>query len=278
MIVNVSKRLKHRLERVLSLERLWLFEVKFMVHNLVHLLFMLLNQPRILQLVLFLVRCFLQACRLHVQFVDDVLKIVQLDALAHRTCESCFFWITLLLAIIQVVKVPLEQVVDKIMLDVLEWLKSPVTDLEVILVQLIEMIVKICVSNGLRQLLLNLDRVKILLVLPLLELHVRLVFQRCLQVHHVLTNQSLHLHGVEVLLIGDHVSDSCLCVLQLFELDEEHVVESLEVLSGVVNCHPSPQLVEQCFDTAVQLCAESLNRFIVFLIDSGVLFKPVLRV
>ena len=82
-----------------------------------------------------------------------------------------------------------------------------------------------------------------LVVVLLLVLHVRLITHRCLQIHHVLTNDSLHLERIEMLLVVDHIAQGVLVILDLSELYIEHVCEFVKVLFHVVDRYTLLQLV-----------------------------------
>lgn len=68
-----------------------------------------------------------------------------------------------------------------------------------------------------------------LVVLPLLELHELLVSLGYFQLREVLTDDVLHLHWVEVLLVSHHIPKPCLDIFNLFKLNEQHLVELFEV-------------------------------------------------
>ena len=110
-----------------------------------------------------------------------------------------------------------------------------------------------------------------LLILPLIELLVLLVFGGCLEVLEVLADDAMHLEWVEVLLIIKHVTNGLFYLLYLSKLKEEHVIELSKVLCHVIHGDALAQLVEYGLDAAIELALQLTNLSIVVLVCFGVL-------
>ena len=117
-----------------------------------------------------------------------------------------------------------------------------------------------------------------LVVLPLLELHELLVFLGYFQLREVLTDDILHLHWVEVLLVSHHIPKPCLDIFNLFKLNEQHLVELFEIFLEVIIGHTSVKLSHDRIDASLELTAVLSDLLVVFFVGFGVLLKPVLGV
>lgn len=117
-----------------------------------------------------------------------------------------------------------------------------------------------------------------LVVLPLLELHELLVSLGYFQLREVLTDDVLHLHWVEVLLVSHHIPKPCLDIFNLFKLNEQHLVELFEVFLEVIICHTSVKLSHDRVDASLELTSVLSDLLVVFFVGFGVLLKPVLGV
>lgn len=96
--------------------------------------------------------------------------------------------------------------------------------------------------------------------------------------HHVLTNESLHLQRIKVLLIVDHITQRLLIILNLSKLDEKHVVELVEVLAHIIDRDAPAKLEENGFNAAIEFALELSDLCIILLVGLGVLVEPVLAV
>ena len=105
-----------------------------------------------------------------------------------------------------------------------------------------------------------------------------LIFLCRFEVLHVLSNHYLHLQWIKVLLIRHHISEPSLNIFKLFELNEEHVVPCLEVLSDVVVGDSAIQLVEDCVDAAIEFSAVRGDGLIIVFVGLVVFVHPVLAV
>ena len=115
-------------------------------------------------------------------------------------------------------------------------------------------------------------------ILLLRVLHVSLVLVGCFQLHHVLSDESLHLERVKVLLIIKHVSQRMLVILHFFKLDEEHVIQFVKVLLDVINGHASRKLEQDRVNAAIELPLHLSYLRIVLLVRLRILFHPELGV
>jgi hypothetical protein len=99
-----------------------------------------------------------------------------------------------------------------------------------------------------------------------------------LKLCEVLTNYVLHLNRVEILLVGDHITQTRFDVFKLLKLDNKHVAQPLHVFLDVVVGHAAVQLVENCVEAALELLSVLGDALVVFLVGLGVLFEPVFAV
>lgn len=99
-----------------------------------------------------------------------------------------------------------------------------------------------------------------------------------LHIHHVISDQPLHLQWVEILLVDEHVSEGALHVLNLVKLDVQDVIELFEVLFHVIDGDTGGQLVLNRFEFPNELCLHVANLGFAAFEASGVLLHPVLAV
>ena len=88
----------------------------------------------------------------------------------------------------------------------------------------------------------------------------------------------MHLERIEVPLVIEHVTNGLPILLDLSELEEEHVVELSEILLHVVYGNAFAQLVEDGLDAAIEFALQLTNFGVVVLLGLGVLFEPVLAI
>lgn len=133
------------------------------------------------------------------------------------------------------------------MLNVVQRLELPVVDLQMVLVEFQHVSVEIFILKVSDTCFLIFDLLDELVVPLLLELHVLLVFTSRCHRHHVLRDEYLHVHRVEVLLVCKQISEPRLGVLNLLELDKQHVGEGLHVTPHIVLSDSFVQLILEGF-------------------------------
>ena len=110
------------------------------------------------------------------------------------------------------------------------------------------------------------------------ELDVCLVIHSCLQVHHILADDCLHLHRVEVFLIIEHITHGLLIVFYLLKFDIKHAVQLIKVLFHVVNGYSARQLEENSVKPSIKFAFQFTDFPIILLVRLSVFLEPELRV
>lgn len=255
-----------------------LVEVHFFADNSANFAVVLGADTLQLQLVLLPVGLFLQVGDLLIIQIDQVLRVYHLDSFAEVCCEACVLLFVSRDARLEVLQVAVKKRRHEVVVHVLERLRRPSSRLQIRLVQQIEMVLHLLVRHALVLSLAFAQVLQHLLVLLLRVLHVGLVTHGRIQVHHVLADQRLHLQRVEELLVVHHVTECLLVLLDLGELDEEHVVHLVKVLAHVVDSYASRQLEVHRLNPAIEFALELTNLAIVLFVSLRVLIQPVLAV
>ena len=139
------------------------------------------------------------------------------------------------------------------MVDVIERHNCPTSRFELFFVKFVYVVLHVTIYLTLVLIRVLREVVQQLLVLPLIELLVLLVFGGCIEVLEILTDDAMHLEWVEVLLIVKHVTNGLSLLLDLSELKEEHVIELSKVLRHVIHGDALAQLVEYGLNAAIEL-------------------------
>ena len=109
-----------------------------------------------------------------------------------------------------------------------------------------------------------------IIVFPLLELDEWLVLQRSFKIHHCIANKLLHLKRIEVFLVRNNVSCRLPDILNLSELDSQHLIVFIKVLLQIVVCHASGELIEDCLESSIELRLKSGNHLVIFAVSLGI--------
>ena len=86
------------------------------------------------------------------------------------------------------------------------------------------------------------------------------------------------MHRIEVLLVGQKISQSSLHILHLLKFNKQHVVQGRHVLLHVRFSDPAVQLKQNGVDSAVHLGALPLQILVILLMRLCVFLEPILAV
>jgi len=243
-VVNISKLVQLGQVRILPLEALLLLKLNLVVDEFLDLFVVLVFDALQFQSVLLLLSFFFETGNLVVLRVHQFFGVKYLHCFAHCLCKPGIGVVLVLDASVQIFQIVVKQWRDKVVVAIVERSCDPACRLQVSLVQCIQVLLHLFVRLSLRLFNRLFQLCQRVFIPLLLILDKCLVLHGCLKVHHVLANDGLHLHGIEVLLVVQHVAHRLLVILNLLKLDEQHVVELVEVLLEVVDCDTTRELEE----------------------------------
>ena len=277
-VIYVSEVVQLRQERVLALHDFMCLKVNGLHRQTFYLLIVLILQALFLQILLPLVSSVFQRGDLFILCSDKLFcisKFYHFAKVCGDTCKHIFLFIR---TILQVLDVLFDQFSDKVVLRVFERSYCPATRLQFFLVKQFQVLLQVLIFDAPVCIFICHQLIEQLFVALLLVLDISLVFHGYSKVKHIVANQRLHLHRIEVLLVVEHIALSCLHVFQLRKFDVEQVIELVKVRFHVFNYYASLYLEILSVKTAVKLALHLANlRFILFE-GLSVLVEPVLGI
>lgn len=277
-VVNISKFVQLGQVRILPLEALLLLELNLVVDEFLDLFVVLLFYALQFQFMLLQFGLLFETGNLVVLRVDQFFRVKYLHCFAHCLCKASIGVVLVLNAGVQIFQIVVKQWRNKVVVAVVQRGCDPACRLQVSFVERIQVLLHLFVRLSLRlfnRLFKLCQRVFIPLLLILDKC---LVLHGCLKVHHVLTNDGLHLHGVEVLLVVQHIAHRLLVIFNLLKLYEQHVVQLFKVLLHVVDSDTTRELEENSVKTTVELSLHFANLAVILFVGLGVLLEPELGV